>query len=160
MSRFRVHLTAPISGLAAYLGSETIDRIGKAREHLGAVAEKPSQTTISDHSKIQAALQEARLALESARRYGYVEIDGTPADCFRDVAPGWINLDIEATSQKDNDLVTELCTLCSAVAGQQNGHSFTDAYTPSLYLHAVSTRFLVPNRLVASFQEISSGTRS
>lgn len=160
MSRFRVHLTAPISGLAVYLEPGTIDRIGQARKNLGAVAEKHSHSTTSDHSKIQAALQEARLALESARRYGYVEIDGTPADCFSDAAPGWINLDIEATSQKEIDLVTQLCTLCNAVASQQNGHSFTDVYTPSLYLHAVPTRFLVPNRLVASFQEISSGTKS
>lgn len=164
MSRFRVHLAAPISGLPAYLEPETIYRLRQARNLLVAANDAHPHVISSlkedDGTKLQATLREARFALESARSYRFVEIDGSPLTCFTDATPGWINLEIEATSQTESDLVTDLCAICNAVTSQHGGSSITDAYSPWQYLRPESTRFLVPNRLVASFQEIGSGSRS
>lgn len=105
------------------------------------------------------ATEEARRALESAQRYRYIEIEGTPSDCFGKATPGWLKLDVEATTEAETALVTELCSLCRAEGSHQEDSSLTAAYTPALYLRTGSTRFLVPNRLVTSFQDISSEIR-
>lgn len=160
MPRIRVHLTAPITGVPVYFERETIKKMSEVKTSLVSAIEKSTTTDLSNDdaevSKLHTLVQAARLALESARGYRYVELDGTASDCISGAAPGWISLSIEPTSETENYLVTELCALCDRVGSAQETGNTSGAFAPSLYLRAATSHFVVPNRLISAFQDITS----